>query len=296
MVDYEAISALAAIIETQSFLNAAKKLFITQSAISQRIKSLENFYGEPVLIRTLPYRPTGLGLLLLKHYKQIALLDEALQQELHIKSCKQRISVAISRDSLETWFVAVIDELKKMPEIILEVIADDQDKTLTYLQNGIVSACASTEAQTLSGCKAEFLGFFDYVLVAAPEFNKKFFSNKKDLTANLQNAPALIFDNKDELHAKYLKHFFAISDCNMLYHTIPSVSGFRQFALNGYAYALIPEIDIIQELKQGKLVKICPDKVWQMPIYWHSWSVETKAYKLFNELIKNVAKIKLRNK
>ena len=45
------------VIETQGFENAAARLFITQSAVSQRIKALESEYGEPVLVRALPYRP-----------------------------------------------------------------------------------------------------------------------------------------------------------------------------------------------------------------------------------------------
>lgn len=61
MLDYRALAALQAVIETQGFETAANKLFITQSAVSQRIKALENHYGEPLLIRTIPYQPTAFG-------------------------------------------------------------------------------------------------------------------------------------------------------------------------------------------------------------------------------------------
>lgn len=284
MLDYQDIAALAAVIENQGFQNAAEKLFITQSAVSQRIKSLESFYGEPVLIRTPPYRPTQLGLTLLKHYNRVSLLEGELNEELLAQANTQRISIAISRDSLETWFTTVIDRLEKIPAIQLEILADDQDTTLEHFQNGLVSACASTESKALSGCKSEFLGYFDYVLVASPKFKANYFKDK-NLRANLTKAPAIIFDTKDTLHRNYLQHFFNLSDKDIQYHVVPSVAGFRQFAINGYAYALIPEIDIISELKQGGLVKLCPDKPWQMPVYWHSWLIETKPYKLFNELV-----------
>lgn len=285
MLDYSAIAALAAIVETQSFQAAAQKLFITQSAVSQRIKALENYYGEPVLIRTLPLRPTKLGLILLGTYKKIALLEEGVHEVLRSQTYSPTISIAISRDSLETWFVTIMDQLKQIQPIQLEIIADDQDFTLNYLQNGLVSACASTIAKNLSGCKSEFMGYFDYVLVASPQFKKKYFNNNQNAHTNLLNAPAVIFDQKDKLHANYLNHFFNLSDATIRYHVIPSVAGFRHFALNGYAYALIPKIDITQELKQQKLINLFPDKIWQMPLYWHSWSVETKGYKSFNELV-----------
>lgn len=292
MVDYQAIAALLAVIETQSFQDAAKKLFITQSAVSQRIKSLESHYGQPVLIRTLPYQPTHLGSMLLDHHRRTMILEDALNAVL-LSNYQQKISIAISRDSLETWFTHVLQALDKIPPFLLEIIADDQDVTISYLQNGSVSACASTSAKSFSGCKNEFLGYYDYVLVAAPKFKKKYFSSKSNRD-NLIKAQAMIFDAKDSLHTAYLKHYFNISDEDIRYHVVPSVAGFRQFAVNGYAYALIPEIDIKQELRQGKLINLFPDKVWQMPVYWHSWSVETKVYRLFNELVLTIGKKMLR--
>lgn len=284
MLDYQAIAALAAIIESQSFIKAAEKLFITQSAVSQRIRALESHYGEPVLIRALPYRPTALGLTLLRHFKRTQLLENALEEELGAQTLRQSVSIAISRDSLETWFVKVIDGLKTLPELQLEIIADDQDATLNYFQNGQVAACASTEPKPASGARAEFLGYFDYVLVASPEFKKRYFKQAND-RLNLTRAPALIFDHKDQLHFQYLRHFFKISDEQLRYHTVPSVAGFRQFAIQGYAYALIPRIDIIQELGQHKLVILYPDKILKMPVFWHSWAIETRLYKQFNALV-----------
>lgn len=295
MLDYAALSALAAVIEVQGFQEAAKKLFITQSAVSQRIKTLEKKYGEPVLIRTLPYRPTALGLKLLGHCNRVTLLEQGLQAELTSLMEKYQISIAISRDSLETWFREVIHQLNAFPTVTLDIIADDQEKTLSYLQHGLVSACASTSAKALSNCKAEFLGFFDYVLVASPEFKRTHFSDK-NYKKNLTQAPALLFDNNDSLHGKYLKHFFDIDDRHIDYHIIPSVAGFRQFALNGYAYALIPYIDIISELKQKKLINLFPSKVWRMPVYWHTWDVEPKFYKSFNEVVVTIARQRLRQK
>lgn len=285
MLDYSAIAALAAVIETQGFQSAAEKLFITQSAVSQRIKSLENYYGEPVLIRSLPYQPTKLGVMLLGHFKRISILEDSLQETITSQHHVPTISIAISRDSLETWFVAVIEKLRALPSIKLEIIADDQELTLDYLRKGLVSACASTTNKQISGCKAEFMGYFNYVLVASPEFKKKYFSKNRSIQDNLLAAPAVIFDDKDKLHSEYLKYYFNLNSSSVEYHIIPSVKGFRLFAENGYACALIPEIDILAELDQKKLVKIFPDKPWKMPMYWHSWSIENTVYQQFNELV-----------
>lgn len=290
MLDYRAIAALHAVIETQGFEAAAQKLFITQSAISQRIQSLENHFGKPVLIRSLPYEPTELGKRLLGHYKQVMFLETCLRSEVSRVVEAPTISVAISRDSLETWFTQVMAQFNALSaDIKLEVIADDQEVTLDYLRKGLVSACASSMAKPINGCQVEFIGFFDYVLVASPAFIKKYFSKNKNIAASLVQAPSIIFDNQDNLHVRYLEKFFKVAKAPLNHHVIPSVAGFRQFALKGYAYALIPEIDIKKELKQKKLINLFPDKIWRMPVYWHSWAIENKKYKAFNALVRKVA-------
>ncbi len=293
MIDYKAIAALQAVIETQSFDIAAKKLSLTQSAVSQRIKGLENFYGKSLIVRTLPYHPTVLGETLLGHYKRVLLLEQNLKIGL-VSDELERISIAISRDSLETWFMSTLNQLSDSLSNSLEIISDDQDVTHEYLRKGLVSACASTSSKVIAGCKAEFIGYLDYILVATTDFKARYFSNETTLKKSLLTAPTLLFDHKDTLQKQYLAHFFNITDPITHYHTIPSVAGFRHFALNGYAYALIPEIDIMTDLKQNKLINLFPGKIWRMPIYWHTWEVETKIYKEFNQFIINGAKKILR--
>lgn len=118
--------ALYTVQELQNFELAAKKLLITQSAVSQRIKGLEDYYGEPVLIRMLPYRPTKLGRQLIGHFKKICLLENELSQELGEIKVQPHISIALNRDSLETWFLDLMEREKEaFSDIILEIIADD---------------------------------------------------------------------------------------------------------------------------------------------------------------------------
>lgn len=290
MLDYRGLEALYTVQALQSFEAAAKKLHITQSAISQRIKSLETYYGEPVLIRALPYRATGLGKRLIGHFKQICLLEEDLEKQIDTTKIIPHISIALNRDSLETWFLELVEETDIFKNIVLEVIADDQELTLDYLKNGLVSACLSTSQKEIMGGKVHFLGNMEYLLVASPEFKKKHFSkgNPKEC---LRNAPAIKFDQNDTLHERYLEQFFGMNGKELNYYTVPSVEGFKKFALLGYGYGLIPRIDIIEELKKKQLLQLHSDKVWKIPLYWHYWAVESKFYQKFNaDIIHHVTK------
>jgi LysR family transcriptional regulator (chromosome initiation inhibitor) len=292
MLDYRGIEALYTVQEHQSFEAAAKKLHITQSAVSQRIKGLETHYGQPVLIRTLPYRPTQLGIQLIGHFKRLCLLENDLEKELGTALTPPSISVALNRDSLETWFLDLIEDSKIASQIVLEVIADDQELTLNYLRNGLVSACLSTSEKEIIGGKVNFLGDMEYILVASPEFIKKHFSNG-NFKKCLKEAPSIKFDKNDKLHEKYLEKFFNLQGDELNMHMIPSVKGFKKFAQLGYGYALIPKIDIYDELKKKQLVQIY-DKTWKIPLYWHYWSVQSTFYQKFNADIIRHATNKLR--
>ena len=281
MLDYRGIEALYTVQELQSFKAAAKKLHITQSAVSQRIKNLETLYGEPVLIRVLPYKTTRLGDFLIGHYKRLCLLEDSLADQIESQKRKQTISIALNRDSLETWFLDLIEKTDLFSHINLEIIADDQELTIDYLKKGLVSACLSTSSKEIPGGHAVFLGNMEYVLVASPEFIKSYFTKRKQKQCLLK-APAIKFDKHDFLHERYLEKFFGLNGKEMDFHIIPSVKGFKKYALLGYGYALIPKIDILLELKNKKLVQLYPDKIWKTPIYWHYWDIQSPIYKKFN--------------
>ncbi len=295
MLDYKGIEALYTVQELQSFEAAASSLHITQSAVSQRIKGLEARYGEPVLIRTLPYRPTELGMQLIGHFKRICLLEEDLKQQIEATKLIPHICIAMNRDSLETWFLDLIEETDIFGNVILEVIADDQELTLDYLKNGLVSACLSTSEKAITGGKVQFLGEMDYILVASPEFAKKYFS-KETPKECLSKAPAIKFDEKDQLYDKYLEKFFNLRGKELNYHIVPSVRGFKKFALLGHGCALIPRIDVIDELNKKQLLQLYKDKVLKIPLYWHYWAVESKFYKKFNADIIHLVADKLKRK
>ena len=48
-LDYKWIEALEAVVSSGSFDKAAEELFVSQSAVSQRIKQLEKFIAQPVV-------------------------------------------------------------------------------------------------------------------------------------------------------------------------------------------------------------------------------------------------------
>lgn len=290
MIDYKGLEALATVIQMNSFEVAANKLHITQPAVSQRIKSLENYFGMPLLQRTQPYQPTRHGELLLSHYRKTKILEDNIAQTFKKQIAASHLSIAINRDSMDTWFFYALQKLQILNDTRLEIIAVDQEITINYFKKGLVSGCISTQEKPVSGCEIEFLGYMDYVLVATPEFQRRYFKNKLSAREKMLNAPAVIFDVNDYLHEHYLKKYFKIEGDLPPYHIAPSVKCFRSFALAGYGCALIPRLDIEDKLAAGQLVELYPKKIWRMPLYWHSWAIPSDSYQMFNETIIETAR------
>ncbi|MGB1299517.1 MAG: LysR family transcriptional regulator, partial [Psychrobium sp.] len=122
--DYKLLEALTAVIDLQSFEKAAVKLFITQSAVSQRIKLLEENIGQPVIIRSSPITATAAGERLVVHFKMVRELENELIPELAPDSPTKpiKVSLAVNADSIATWFLGAITPVLKRHLVELDLI------------------------------------------------------------------------------------------------------------------------------------------------------------------------------
>ena len=113
MLDYKLIEALAAVVREGGFERAAKALFITQSAVSQRIKLLEEQAGRVLLTRGAPPEATSHGRKMIKHYLQVKQLEDDLLEKLDEKADRgfTSLAIGINADSLSTWFLAAISPI-----------------------------------------------------------------------------------------------------------------------------------------------------------------------------------------
>ncbi len=79
MLDYASLATVAAVVREGSFERAARSLNVTTSAVSQRIKQLEERLGSVLIIRGQPCRATDMGRLLCSHVEQVGLLEQELR-------------------------------------------------------------------------------------------------------------------------------------------------------------------------------------------------------------------------
>ncbi|MGA0530814.1 LysR family transcriptional regulator [Hansschlegelia sp. KR7-227] len=102
------MAAVGAVIREGSFERAANVLRITPSAISQRVRGLEERLGAILIVRGQPCSPTELGRILCAHLDRVALLEAdvapALSRAGEVAGLPLALKVAVNADSLATWF------------------------------------------------------------------------------------------------------------------------------------------------------------------------------------------------
>ena len=276
MLDPKQLEALSAVVDSGGFDKAARKLFLTQSAISQRIRQLEENLGQPVLTRTTPPAPTAAGRLLLQHFRQLSLMEGELLNTL-LPDGEQTgfttLAVGVNADSLTTWFLPAVQQVMQQRHLLFDVMMDDQDYTHELMRSGHVAGCIGTKATPIQGGECHFLGCMRYLCLATPAFAARYFPDGFTSTA-LQQAPAIIFSGKDDLHSQFLQQVAAY-DGTVPHITLPTPQGFVQATRLGLAYSLLPELMIDDDLDSGRLLDLLPGQYVDLALYWHHWRVES---------------------
>jgi len=291
MFDYRLLKTLSCVTELGGFESAARSLHVTQSAVSQRIKQLEDQVGQLLIVRSNPVRPTRYGQKLIEHYLRVNLLESNILNETEIG--RMRVPIAVNADSLATWFIPAIKELVASYDIYFDMQVGDQDITHRAFQQGEVIGCVTSRAKPFQGCKAVKLGEMRCVAVASKSFIAQYLP--EPITPNkVKQAPVLVFDSDDQLIAVYLDKFYGLKMADVRYHSIPSTEAFILAAKNGMALSVLPEAQVINELNSGAVININQKQFLTIPLYWHCWAMDTTMGKTINNAIVSGAKKYLR--
>ena len=283
MIDYKLLEALAMVIQEGGFEKAALSLHVTQSAISQRVRLLEDRTGKILLSRTTPPQPTEAGEQLVKHYLQVKLLEDGLGEELSNRGDGDpvRLAVGVNADSLASWFLSAVGPLLCEGRLLIDLHVDDQEQTHKLLKEGAVVGCVSDKSTAMQGCRVEFLGTMKYRLLASPEFVDRWFPEGL-AHAEAQSAPAVIFNRKDQLHYTFLHQAFGEAVKLRFVHYVPAPEQFLQMISDGYACGMVPDWQSEMLRKSGKLIEVYAAAHVGIDLYWHCWNLTSAPLQMFS--------------
>lgn len=271
-MDYAALRAVAMVVQTGSFEKAALALHVTPSAISQRVKQLEERLGAVLILRGNPCMATEKGAWVCRHMEHVGMLESELFSQLPAllssdeANSRVTLHIATNADSLGTWFLRAVSAFTHQSGFLLNVAVDDQDHTAEWLQRGRVLAAVTSLEKPIQGCRVTPLGFLRYHATASPEFiNTYFFDGVTE--GRLAQAPALTFNQKDRLQQQWISQVFGTSIVHPT-HWLPSTQSFVDAALLGMGWGMNPALLVRNHLAEGRLVELVAGTPLDVPLFW----------------------------
>jgi LysR family transcriptional regulator (chromosome initiation inhibitor) len=285
MFEHPQLEALSAVIRLGSFDAAASHLSVTPSAVSQRIKQLEDRIGMILVQRGQPCTATQVAQKLLIHNDQMQLLERGLALNLGLSvDATAAVRIAVNADSLATW---LLPALAQVDGFLFNLIIDDQDHSESWLKNGEVAAAITSRVTPLQGCDCYQLGALQYVATASPDFIARYFSD--GLTAkSFSNAPALTFNSKDRLQRDWAASVIGKA-VNIPTHYIASAQGFVDATVLGIGWGVNPRFLVEDHIKEGRLKPLAPDWPLETPLSWQVSRLTANALKPVTEAISAAA-------
>jgi LysR family transcriptional regulator (chromosome initiation inhibitor) len=266
---------LAAVVDEGSLDAAARRLHITPSAVSQRVKALEEQVGRVLLVRAKPARPTAAGTAVVRLAREAALLEHDALAALGVgdeDGALLSVPLAVNADSLSTWFLEPLARLARQHPVVFELHRDDQDFTAGLLESGTVMGAVTSRATPVAGCRASALGVMRYEAVATPGYVERWLPDGVTAAA-LATAPLVDFDRRDDLQSQWLQAR-GVDAAAPPRSFVPASNDFADAIKVGLGWGLLPAFQSAAELADGRLVRLGGPPV-DVPLHWQQWNLRS---------------------
>lgn len=212
-INYELYKVFFHVATTLSFSEASKQLFISQSAVSQAIKSLEKKLDQTLFIRsTKKVKLTPEGEILLRHVEPaMNLIKRGESQLTDSASSGQQIRIGASDTICRYFLVPYLERFhKEFPNAHIKVTNETSLKCVELLETGqvdlIVTNYPNSNLSNLYSVKK--IATFQDVFVANNAFSG--LKNKRISFKELLSYPILMLERRSTtsefLHSMFQKH------------------------------------------------------------------------------------------
>ncbi|MEV7760345.1 LysR family transcriptional regulator ArgP [Curtobacterium flaccumfaciens] len=292
----EHLETLLAAVDHGTLDAAARALAITPSAVSQRIKSMEQQVGRVLLQRTTPVRPTADGAVVLRHARQVRLLDEETSRALGGgSSVVPSIPLAVNADSLGTWFLDALALVRADTEVVFDLHREDQDRTAELLRAGTVMGAVTAEADPVQGCSSVPLGIDRYRAVASPAFVARYLGDtgtERRMLRRLDEVPLVDYDRDDDLQQGYLRQVLGHAPGGPR-HFVPTSADFARAVTLGFGWGLLPEAQCLEAIERGVLVELAPGRHADVALWWQRWNLASPLLERVTDAVRATAASRL---
>jgi LysR family transcriptional regulator (chromosome initiation inhibitor) len=268
-VELAQLRTLVAVIDEGTLDAAARRLHVTPSAVSQRLRALEIATGRVLVQRGRPATVTAAGEPVLRLARQVGLLVDDAGRQLDPADAAPAavVPIAINADSLATWALPALAPLAG--ELRFDLHSSDQSHTSALLRAGTVMGAVTSDAEPVAGCRVTPLGRMRYLPCASAEFAARWFPDGPSADA-LRTAPVVVFGRRDDLQYVYLRrHLSTTSDVPV--HYVPLSADFLRAVALGFGWGMLPQAQYAGSAATPFDLAGAVD----VDLYWQQWRLES---------------------
>ncbi len=284
-IPLEHLRTLTAAVDAGTLDRAAVRLGITPSAVSQRIRVIEQRVGRVVLRRTKPVTATEAGEPLVRLARQLDLLEHDARTALGDDAGSAHVPLAVNADSLITWFLPALASVTADHAVTFELHREDQERTAQLLAAGTVMAAVTSQREPVAGCVTSPLGRMRYTAVATRPFADRWFSAGLNRTA-LEVAPRVDFDRHDTLQSAFARRHGARQEPPR--HVISASAEFAQAITLGLGWGMLLPGQFEAGAADGSLVVLADDTI-EVPLYWQRWNLSSMLLDTVTDAVRRTA-------
>ena len=287
-LDFAQLRTFATVLDEGTFDGAAAVLRVTPSAVSQRIKSLEQHLGQVLLRRTRPVSATPAGEVVMRLARQVARLEQDASEELGLgpeKGSYATIPLVVNADSMSTWMLRALARMPVRYRALFELHREDEFHSTELLRDGTAMAAVTSVPEPVQGCTSEKLGAMRYHAMASVDFAERWFPEGMTPT-ELKEAPMLTFDRKDDMQDRFVRKVTR-RRTHPPRNYVPGALEFVEAARLGLGWAMLPDAMVTGTTG---LVSLAPDDPLDVPLYWQRWRLDSPVLDALTDAVRRTAR------
>lgn len=173
IIELRHLKTLLALEETGSVSLAAKRVFLTQSALSHQIRALENYYETPLFERkSTPLRFTPAGMRLLQLARELLPQVTAAERDLVriIEGEAGELRLAVECHTCFDWLMPAMGEFRPLwPQVELDIVSGFQADPVGLLLQHRADLAIVSEAEPLNDISYRPLFAYEMVGICAED-------------------------------------------------------------------------------------------------------------------------------
>ncbi len=266
------VEAFVWVARLQSISRTAEKLFLTQSAVSSRIASLEEELGVPLIDRRdRVFRLTNAGSRFLEYAEHFLALQLDLKRELGTpEHLPLSLRVGGIESVLHTWLTPLLKSLKAhYPTIEFELNVEMTHVLNEQIRRGGLDLVFSAAPVDGTGIVSEPLTPMEIIFVGPAEM-----AGMAELSIDfLSRLELMTFQRGSQPHLALLENLRKVGLGEKRVHNISSISALVKLVESGFGLATLPRA-AAETLSKGHDIAILQSelKLTPLPLYANYWS------------------------